>query len=791
MKKRIVIIIGSIIALSCSSNYNADKNASDLIPSDSNIIIKVNALNDFKNALEENSILSKFDNDDIDRASNILNYLNPSETIFIAINSSNDNYEASFVTKNNSQLITIDSTSNIKTERLQESNIYKSIINKDTLYHRVVDSLFFGSSSLELTKTITSNIPDQQVIDLLETSDSKNTATYIYKGQPKTENALFLNANETSNLTAYSILDFNFESNATYYNGITKSNDTLHLINSFKNTIPQEFKLAEIIPANTSSVKRIAFDDYQVFSSNLSKIKQTPRDSISNILNYTTEVGLIEIEDKNAIALYGLDSDLISETLITEPSTEAFKGVNIYAFNNPGFFSTRLAAFVSYTNADYFFILENFAVFSNSIETLQIIITDKLNNSTLSTSDSFKSITADLADESSFLIYKNDDGLNTVLNKPVKGYNANAVQFIYDNHFAHVNGIFKKHKKRGVANSITDDFSTALSSDIIIAPQTVKNHITKAYDIIVQDVNNVLYLISNNGNTLWKKQLQGKILGDVEQVDVYKNGRLQLTFATTNRIYVIDRNGNDVGQFPLKFNDQITQPLSVFDYDNKKNYRLLVTQNKNLLMYDSKGKRINGFKYKKAENTILSQPKHFRIGSKDYIVFAQGETLEILNRQGITRVNTKGDIKFSGNPVFLYQNKFSTTNSSGQLVQVDTKGKIALKPLSIEDAHNIEATSKTLVSLSNNRLNIKSRTVDLDFGDYTAPQIFYLNDKIYISTTDLQAKKVYLFDSQAKLIPNFPVYGTSAATLQNLDKRRGLELITQSDDKTIIVYKLN
>ena len=93
--------------------------------------------------------------------------------------------------------------------------------------------------------------------------------------------------------------------------------------------------------------------------------------------------------------------------------------------------------------------------------------------------------------------------------------------------------------------------------------------------------------------------------------------------------------------------------------------------------------------------------------------------------------------------------------------------------------------------MTENKLNIKSRTLDLDYGDYTAPKIFYLNDKIYITTTDLQSKKVYLFDSQAKAIANFPVYGTSTAALQELDKDKGLELITQSDDKSLIVYKLN
>ena len=118
-------------------------------------------------------------------------------------------------------------------------------------------------------------------------------------------------------------------------------------------------------------------------------------------------------------------------------------------------------------------------------------------------------------------------------------------------------------------------------------------------------------------NWLWKKKIKQPVLGQISQIDIYKNGRLQLIFNTRNKIYVLDRNGNNVKQFPKTFNDPITQPLSVFDYDNNKNYRLLVTQGSELLMYDKNGKKVNGFKYKKSNNSITSKPKHFRILNKE------------------------------------------------------------------------------------------------------------------------------------------------------------------------------
>jgi len=290
---------------------------------------------------------------------------------------------------------------------------------------------------------------------------------------------------------------------------------------------------------------------------------------------------------------------------------------------------------------------------------------------------------------------------------------------------------------------------------------------------------------------LWKKQLNAPILGSIEQIDIYKNGRLQLVFATPNNIYVLDRNGNTVSPFPKKFNDEITQPLSVFDYDKKKNYRLLVVQGKNTLMYDIKGKPVKGFEFKKAASSIESQPKHFRIGSKDYIVFKTNKKLHILNRKGNTRIPVNKQFNFSDNPIYLYKNLFTTTNTNGQLIQVDQRGRVNTQNLVLPAKHQLNTTSKTMVTLHENQLTIRSKTIELDFGDYTKPEIFYLNDKIYISTTDLQTQNVYVFDSQANPIPNFPVYGTSSIELNKIDKDRNLELLVKGENDAIILYKMN
>jgi hypothetical protein len=790
MKKFGFLIVLLYFVLSCNKNYNKNKHPFQFIPNTITSVIKVNELNDFNNSIENHNILSGIYNKELKKVSKVLNNLNTTQPLFIGFsNSIDDNSNYIVLTENDSTLFVVDSISNHTSETLVNFKIEKTQIDTTTVYHKIIGNVFAASNNLEVLKTLHAKHENTELSNLIATTDNKSVASVVFKTNTQNYSKLLFTTNtdfeKDSNLT---VLDFNYLGNSLQYNGILTSMDSItNHLDSFKHTIPQKTNTINLAPSITSSMTSISFDDFSVFNNNLSQLNNKDIDSTATFLNFTNEIALID----NAVVLHTLDPNLIIESIEDKLNIETFRDIEIFETENTDFFKSRIKPFITFENAKYVSVFENFVIFSSSIETIKSIISNALNNNTLAKSDAFTNIAEYLSDEASLFIFKNADGLAEVLDQNTKGYDANAVQYIYEDNYAHVNGIIQKFKRKAASHSITEAFTKELEAEIITAPQTLKNHITNAHDIAVQDVNNTLYLISNSGNLLWKKQLQGKILGKIEQIDMFKNGRLQLAFATPNRIYVLDRNGNDVTSFPLKFNDPITKPLSVFDYDKRKNYRLLVTQGKNLLMYDAKGKSVSGFNYKNNESQITTQPKHFRIGSKDYIAFAAGETLKILNRQGNVRINVKDKIRFSNNQLYLYKNKFTTTNTLGQLVQVDTKGKISTKNLNLSDNHNIETTSKTLVSMTENKLNIKSRTVDLDYGEYTAPKIFYLNDKIYVSTTDLQSKKVYLFDSQAKPIPNFPIFGISSVELQELDKEKGLELITQSDNKTIVVYKIN
>ncbi|WP_406682890.1 ribonuclease HII [Seonamhaeicola sp. MEBiC1930] len=811
MKPYFLTLLFIFTLFNCSNRKYKHTELIDFVPKNTISIVKTTNFESLKISISNNDLLQKLSKNlsykKLEKLLQNTSLIKPNGDALICFSKDwSDSLQYTFITKNHSNLLVTDSLKNYLEEILKYENktVIKSTLNHQTIYSAIFDSTFVASSSKDiLDAIIIKSDVNSELKKAYHTIGKNSTCSLIIKAD-STLIKQFCNEGKLSlnNFTNYIALDIESNQNEIILNGITKGTDSINsTINIFKNTIPQENQTQTIAPSNSDGFMSFTFDNFKDFETNL--VAYNKKDSTyksSKLFNDIVEVGVIYQGKEQAIALNSIDNIATKDALIGNNNIiSSYREIDILEYNNPLIFSKTFTPFVSFNNANMYCVIDHFFVFADSLEILQNIIANYQNKTTFSERQYFKNIIKNLSDESSLLLVYTPTTLKEIINRifeeslnyNLKQYHASALQFIYDNNFAHINGIIQKSKSSASLNSVSEEWNIKLDAAILNEPQFVTNHITNQKETVIQDINNNLYLISNKGKVLWKKQLHGPILGAINQIDIYKNGRLQLCFATPNRVYVIDRNGNNVGPFPSKFNDQITQPLSVFDYDKKKNYRLLITQGKHLLMHDVKARMVNGFTFKSANQNIISQPKHFRIGSKDYLTFKTKEKLYILDRTGRNRVNPKASNTYSNQPIFLYNNQFTTTASNGNLISVKTNGNVALKNLGLTETHYLATTSKTLVALTENKLTIKSKTTELDFGDYTEPKIFYINDKIYVTVTDKQSHKVYLFDSQSKAISNFPIYGNSSIALDNIDRDSNLEFITKGESNSIILYQIN
>ncbi len=811
MRKFLFLIPIIYIFFSCETDTFKNSGIISLVPENASIVIKTSSIEGLRSLFKNNSLLNELssykDVKKIQSQLDYLDYLKPEDEILISFSKNDkDSLQIAVITKYHKNLFKLDSVANrsVETYTSNQLTISKTTINNQTLFSTVKDSIFFASNDKVLTESAFTNkkTANVELASLFKTANIDKTVSILINAKQNklVPSFFFTKALNGVKLSDYFMLDGDLSQDQLLFNGITKTTDSSSsLMHVFKNTVPQENKISRVCPSDVDGFISFTFNNYKTFSDNLLKFNKQASNPPTMLFDAASELGVIYRGSDQAIIVNSLDASAMGDLLLTQNLIETFRDVNIYPYDSPEMFATYFNPFITFSNATKYANIDDFFIFTDSDVLMKDIISSYQNSATLAETSSFKSISEQMSDESSLFVYSNASYLNQIINAnfseektlKIDPFKASAIQFIQDSNFAHVNIIIRKNKGKTVANSISEDISVTLDNDLLNTPQFVNNHTNHQMEIVVQDVKNNLYLISNDGKVLWKKQLEGKILGTIEQIDMFKNGRLQLAFATPNRVYVLDRNGKDASPFPLKFKDEITQPLSVFDYDGKRDYRILVIQGKSVLMYDQLGKTVNGFNYKKADGRINTQPKHFKIGKKDYIVFVQGNELEILDRVGKTRISVKNNISFSDNEIFLYNNKFTATAIKGDLIQIDENGKMNNLNLNLGEKHGMTATSKTLVTLSENILNIKSQKIEMDYGVYTSPKIFYLNDKIYVSVTDLQTKKLYLFDSLGKAINNFPVFGDSSMELANINNGKGLEFVTKGDSNSIIIYHMN
>ena len=236
-----------------------------------------------------------------------------------------------------------------------------------------------------------------------------------------------------------------------------------------------------------------------------------------------------------------------------------------------------------------------------------------------------------------------------------------------------------EHKQTTKTRTISDQntlCTTTLDYPAIMAPQLVKNHYTGENEIAIQDSHNQLYLINASGKILWKRVMPERIIGQILQVDLFKNNKLQMAFVTEKHLIAIDRNGNMVKGYPLSLPKEASCGLTVCDYDNTRNYRFFIpTTDGNILLLKADGTSPADWQFTGSKTGILHCLQYFNQKGKDFLVTFDKDQCYFLNRKGQERILPKNQIKKAENgrlyeDVLGSKNRFICTTPQGEIQYV-------------------------------------------------------------------------------------------------------------------------
>jgi hypothetical protein len=816
----ILFLLGLLIFTSCDTSVKKAPNLLDYVPQNSLAAFQLNDQNMLENALTNLPFLTEIIALDSSLNEDIKTIIPPvfsSKALLCFTPEGKSEIALSFIYKINPS----DSLPELSGDPFLYNNttIRVSQKNQRKIYSTTLKGLqIISTSQLVLENSIRNiqnkrpGIQNQSFFDLAEISDDnapmsvllhRDFNTVLHSFFPETPLFPSLGNHWFS-------FDFNTKKDPFTLDGVSFINDSLpDELSLLKGLNPQRLVSSAFVPQNFDGFLALAVDDYKTLEDNFkqfSRFKNIPLPEINfDPLSAIDEIAWLNLQDNKALFFHLTNNENINPILFSNSeSKESYRGLELYNQKLPQDLLALIEVYGTPINPKWGVQLEEFLIFAENETFLKQIIGAHLDGKTLANDLNFKNLKEDLADNSTFLWLGRTKNLIPLWNKNLddskdawkkinlKKYPLLALQGVSESGFIQTRFTAQNNdleeNKRGVSNQ----YSFSLDAPVSRAPQWIKNHRNKTMDIVVQDQNNMLYLFSNTGTLFWKKQLSSAIVGEIYQVDLYKNRRLQMAFQTADRFMILDRNGKTVAPFNIKVSDETPKQFAVFDYDLNRNYRFLLSQGKQLQMFDNRGKKVTGFQLKKLKQPLQNPPKHIRMGTKDYIILQKIDgQVRILNRQGKDRVVLKSNANTSNNPVFAYRNTFASTNKDGNLIQIDTKGNLTESTLNLRPGHTVDMTSKSLVSFSENTLLIKGIPVELPFGNYTAPKIHYINNTIYVTLTDLDTQKVYAFYSNGTSVNGFPVYGNSKVALTNADDDKALEMVVQSEEDSFLIYQIN
>lgn len=242
-------------------------------------------------------------------------------------------------------------------------------------------------------------------------------------------------------------------------------------------------------------------------------------------------------------------------------------------------------------------------------------------------------------------------------------------------------GLFLKRDRAN--DNDKDEFKKEIAlKSKIFSIQVLAGYKKNEKQIALLSENGQLSMYDYQGKLLWNFKASGPPSSKIMEVDYHKNGKIHYLVATKQKLHIIDQKGDEVKDSPIKLPATASGEISIFDYDKKKDYRLLYTATNNQI-YNITLKGLELPDWQKPKVTGNGSISFQRTNGKDYLIYKyNGESVRIFDRRGRERIKVDDQFSFSSRSS-LYENKtnskgiFITLSKTGELTYINKDGVIS------------------------------------------------------------------------------------------------------------------
>ena len=609
------------------------------------------------------------------------------------------------------------------------SNSYVSINRGVLLYS---NSLSLINKSLEISKgenTIHKDTAFQQIYSTSGINAMANVfLNYRFLNRfllTKIQEEGFKKINFIDNLALWGTYDIFARDDRIIFNGYTTTNkENSDYLEIFNNINPQKFTMSSILPFNTIGFIWHGFENYIAVRANYAKYLKTKHQeqefndrlkSLKKITGYENIDELIfpyidnefavfytnshsgEKDIETYIVLKTKNTDNLKKNIINISKSTAEKTRNIFELisyrdneiiiiEQDYFLFNLFGSFFKPLKNSYMTFIDDYWITANSQEAIESYINSIIAGRTLSQNKFYNNFSETVGDESNIYIFTSPrnhiNNLIKYFNQDIQSLiNTNIDEFInFDGFgilFSNNNDMFFStvsfYRTTEQVDEKLSGWQITLEAPISFGPFFAPVHTATEKNIIVFDAFNNMYFISNKGDVLWKKPLPEKPVSSIYAVDAYKNNKIQYIFNSENYLFLIDRLGNDVPNYPLKLPQKASSSISVFDYENNKDYRIVFAGiNNKIYNYTIESVPIKGWEEPIVKNTIKEPVQYIRFLNHDFVIAKDIDNRAyFFNRRGQIKLEFPENVKLGE-----YSSVYAAANYCKCFISSTNEGQI-------------------------------------------------------------------------------------------------------------------
>jgi hypothetical protein len=289
---------------------------------------------------------------------------------------------------------------------------------------------------------------------------------------------------------------------------------------------------------------------------------------------------------------------------------------------------------------------------------------------------------------------------------------------------------------------------------------------------------NVIQAFSEKGEILWSFECNEVPSAGIIEIELKKQKGKYFIFAAGKFLHIVDQNGREINNYPVKLPSAADGYLAVFDYDHNKDYRILY-QGKDKLLHNVTidGKELTGWQKIKLKDGLSNPPQFFRTSGKDFIVYADSKgKINIIDRRGKQRIKVEEEVLKSESSA-IFENRsnnkgiFLMASATGNLTYIDINGKTSESRFGDHGSHpwfdycdlNGDKANE-FIFCGNGTIAVYSKmkeliaSTSLQGARFSKPTIYSSKRVNWLAVRDMKSGKVVAFNTKNRSFKGNPLF---------------------------------